>query len=235
MNDYSRSIDIRIHGIRQDYLDNAMRIGGVASEDNTSDILTKNLQPISTKNTVYTYISRNNESEKTAHTMSYDLPQGGRRNSGAAVGRRINSTLVRINATRRRCQHKSLASFHVHSKWSQTPLNRTKRWYTRWIFLTLECAGNWYHLSMAKMANSSNNLKSRSMLRLGCKIPAGRTKFGGTRGMRDIYPTQTSDNKVVTTKDHHQISPKNTTTIYYTHTQSHKNKPPNKTTKPMTT
>ena len=45
MNDHSRSIDIRIHGIRQDYLDNAMRIGGVASEDNTTDILTKNLQP----------------------------------------------------------------------------------------------------------------------------------------------------------------------------------------------
>jgi hypothetical protein len=45
MNDHSRSIDIRIHGIRQDYLDNAMRIGGVASEENTSDILTKNLQP----------------------------------------------------------------------------------------------------------------------------------------------------------------------------------------------
>jgi hypothetical protein len=45
MNDHSRSIDIRIHGIRQDYLDNAMRIGGVASGDNTTDILTKNLQP----------------------------------------------------------------------------------------------------------------------------------------------------------------------------------------------
>ena len=45
MNDHSRSIDIRIHGIRQDYLDNAMRIGGVASEDNTTGILTKNLQP----------------------------------------------------------------------------------------------------------------------------------------------------------------------------------------------
>ncbi len=45
MNDHSRSIDIRIHGIRQDYLHNAMRIGGVASEDNTTDILTKNLQP----------------------------------------------------------------------------------------------------------------------------------------------------------------------------------------------
>jgi hypothetical protein len=45
MNDDFRSIDIRIHGIRQDYLDEAMRIGGVASEDNTTDILTKNLQP----------------------------------------------------------------------------------------------------------------------------------------------------------------------------------------------
>jgi hypothetical protein len=45
MNDHSRSIDIRIHGIRQGYLDEAMRIGGVASTDSTSDILTKNLQP----------------------------------------------------------------------------------------------------------------------------------------------------------------------------------------------
>jgi hypothetical protein len=45
MNDHRRSIDIRIHGIRQDYLDESMRIGGVASTDNTSDILTKNLQP----------------------------------------------------------------------------------------------------------------------------------------------------------------------------------------------
>ena len=40
MNDHSRSIDIRIHGIRQDYLDDARRIGGVASTDNTSNILT---------------------------------------------------------------------------------------------------------------------------------------------------------------------------------------------------
>jgi hypothetical protein len=55
MNDHSRSIDIRIHGIRQqDYLDNAMRIGGVASEDNTTDILTKNLHPTSpTPKTLY--------------------------------------------------------------------------------------------------------------------------------------------------------------------------------------
>jgi hypothetical protein len=45
MNDHSRSIDIRIYDIRQDYLDDAMRIGGVASTDNTSDIFTKNLQP----------------------------------------------------------------------------------------------------------------------------------------------------------------------------------------------
>jgi hypothetical protein len=45
MNDHSRSIDISINGIRQDYLDEAMKIGGVASEDNTTDILTKNLQP----------------------------------------------------------------------------------------------------------------------------------------------------------------------------------------------
>ncbi len=45
MNDHSRSIDIKHHGIKQDYLQDNMRIGGVTSLDNTSDILTKNLQP----------------------------------------------------------------------------------------------------------------------------------------------------------------------------------------------
>ena len=52
MNDHSRSIDIRHHAIRQDYVDGEMRIGGVATHDNTSDILTKNLQPpLHTKHT----------------------------------------------------------------------------------------------------------------------------------------------------------------------------------------
>ena len=45
MNEHSRSIDIRHHSLRQDYLDNRMRIGGIKSKDNTSDILTKFLQP----------------------------------------------------------------------------------------------------------------------------------------------------------------------------------------------
>jgi hypothetical protein len=45
MNEHSRSIDIRHHAIRQDYIDGEMRIGGVGTQDNTSDILTKYLQP----------------------------------------------------------------------------------------------------------------------------------------------------------------------------------------------
>ena len=45
MNDHSRSIDIRHHAIRQDYVSGEMRIGGVGTQENTSDILTKNLQP----------------------------------------------------------------------------------------------------------------------------------------------------------------------------------------------
>ena len=44
MNEHSRSIDIRHHAIRQDYIDNKLRIGGVKSALNTSDILTKYLQ-----------------------------------------------------------------------------------------------------------------------------------------------------------------------------------------------
>ncbi len=45
MNDHSRSVDIRHHSLKQDYVEGTMRIGGVASLNNTSDILTKNLQP----------------------------------------------------------------------------------------------------------------------------------------------------------------------------------------------
>jgi hypothetical protein len=45
MNEHSRSIDTRHHAIRQDYVDGEMRIGGVASPDNESDILTKYLHP----------------------------------------------------------------------------------------------------------------------------------------------------------------------------------------------
>ena len=41
MNEHSRSIDIRHHSIRQDYLNHKLRIGGANSELNTSDILTK--------------------------------------------------------------------------------------------------------------------------------------------------------------------------------------------------
>jgi hypothetical protein len=45
MNEHSRSIDIRHHAIRQDYVDGLMRIGGVDTLDNTADLLTKYLQP----------------------------------------------------------------------------------------------------------------------------------------------------------------------------------------------
>jgi hypothetical protein len=45
MTDAARAIDIRHHEIKQDYLMNNMRIGGVSSKQNTSDILTKSLQP----------------------------------------------------------------------------------------------------------------------------------------------------------------------------------------------
>ena len=68
MNDHSRSIDIRIHGIRQDYLDNAMRIGGVASEDNTSDILTKNLQPhLHQKHCLQLHLTKQRKTKKGTH------------------------------------------------------------------------------------------------------------------------------------------------------------------------
>ena len=70
MNDHSRSINIRIHGIRQDYLDNAMRIGGVASEDNTSDILTKNLQPhLHQKHCLQLHLTKQRQTKKGTHNI----------------------------------------------------------------------------------------------------------------------------------------------------------------------
>ncbi len=45
MSDHSRSIDIRHHEIKQDYVEGGMRIGRVSSANNTADILTKTLQP----------------------------------------------------------------------------------------------------------------------------------------------------------------------------------------------
>jgi hypothetical protein len=45
MSEHSRSIDLRHHSIRQDYIEDNMRIGGVSSKHNTADILTKSLQP----------------------------------------------------------------------------------------------------------------------------------------------------------------------------------------------
>ena len=52
MSEHSRSIDLRHHSLRQDYIENGMRIGGVSSKENTADILTKALQPdLHTKHT----------------------------------------------------------------------------------------------------------------------------------------------------------------------------------------
>jgi hypothetical protein len=45
MSESGRAIDLRYHSIRQDYADGRMRVGGVKSTDNRSDICTKYLQP----------------------------------------------------------------------------------------------------------------------------------------------------------------------------------------------
>ena len=64
MNEHSRSIDTRHHAIRQDYIDGEMRIGGVASQDNESDILTKYLQPpLHAKHTISLHLTH----DKPAH------------------------------------------------------------------------------------------------------------------------------------------------------------------------
>jgi hypothetical protein len=64
MSEHSRSIDLRHHSIRQDYLDDLMRIGGVSSKDNTSDILTKSLQPdLHTRHTTSLFPDRQSQTQ----------------------------------------------------------------------------------------------------------------------------------------------------------------------------
>jgi hypothetical protein len=71
MNEHSRSIDIRHHAIRQDYIDGEMRIGGVGTQENTSDILTKNLQPpLHIKHTKELNIIQNTEQQTLTNCVA---------------------------------------------------------------------------------------------------------------------------------------------------------------------
>ena len=74
MSEHSRSIDLRHHSIRQDYIENGMRIGGVSSKDNTADILTKALQPdLHTTHTSHLFPDRaspTTQPKSDAHTSS---------------------------------------------------------------------------------------------------------------------------------------------------------------------
>ena len=45
MTEHSRTIDIRHHGVRQDYINKDAKVGGIKSKDNHSDIITKQLPP----------------------------------------------------------------------------------------------------------------------------------------------------------------------------------------------
>jgi hypothetical protein len=76
--DHSRSIDIRHHEIKQDYVEGGMRIGGVSSLNNTAVILTKTLHPPPfTPNIVHTYTNsptHPNPRSLTTQSLSLHLP-----------------------------------------------------------------------------------------------------------------------------------------------------------------
>jgi hypothetical protein len=70
-NEHSRSINIRHHAIRQDYVDGLMRIGGVDTKDNTADLLTKYLQPpLHIKHTSQLNITQQSSFTNTHTTIS---------------------------------------------------------------------------------------------------------------------------------------------------------------------
>ena len=78
MNEHSRAVDTRHHAIRQDYIENSMRIGGVVSSDNTSDILSKNLQP----NLHQKHCTALNILQPTLTQSNINLTDGSRESSG---------------------------------------------------------------------------------------------------------------------------------------------------------
>ncbi len=89
MNEHSRSIDIRHHAIRQDYVDGMMRIGGVDSHENTSDILTKFLQPpLHQRHTQQLHIQRTPSLSNTTTSISVNATHATKNKRG---GRKTNN------------------------------------------------------------------------------------------------------------------------------------------------
>ncbi len=115
MNEHSRSIDIRHHALRQDYLDNMMRIGGVKSKDNTADILTKFLQPdLHREHTRYlfpnglpltpslhphSHVGHTNAREEPSNTQHTTANHGSSDTHNKPINLSINATRLRRNAS----------------------------------------------------------------------------------------------------------------------------------------
>jgi hypothetical protein len=86
MNEHSRSIDIRHHAIRQDYVDGLMRIGGVDTLDNTSDLLTKYLQPpLHVKHTRQLHFNTPTHITKCAHKNNSSTPKNSTTNRSGQI------------------------------------------------------------------------------------------------------------------------------------------------------
>jgi hypothetical protein len=91
MNEHSRNIDIRHHAVRQDYLEGNVDVGGVRTDANPSDILTKYLptharylnitiQPPSSPTTIYTQNGNFINTENHEKGTNRDIPYQGRTN-----------------------------------------------------------------------------------------------------------------------------------------------------------
>jgi hypothetical protein len=88
MNEHSRSIDIRHHAVRQDYLEGKVQIRGVKTTENPSDILTKFLPaPTHMKHTSPLNINFQNTPTDTSG-ISDGMPGQGFYHGGRTVMRR---------------------------------------------------------------------------------------------------------------------------------------------------
>ncbi len=114
MTDNSRSIDIRHHEIKQDYLQDGMRVGGVCTKENTADILTQHAKHCShlhilstpiTANTITmnaTFITKKEINKRRDHASSTRQPRTTTKRQRQKQRQRHWDTIV---AERKVCRH----------------------------------------------------------------------------------------------------------------------------------
>ena len=124
LNEHGRSIDIRHHEVRQDYLEGNVRIGGVKTTENPSDILTKFLPaPAHQQHSKYINLNLPKPYTQNGNFLSTTIPHPNNTNPQQV---RRNKTPTQITAHRRnnRTHQKSKKDYLLRQRRKQRGLRR---------------------------------------------------------------------------------------------------------------